>query len=204
MHSLSLRAGRCQWRERVPCCREPNNGNASRIGPTTRTSVDAFATPHASSYALKSTGIQRCYTRRIRPKPRLFFLCPRKNTVFVERTIPDGAKPLSDPANTARFFLETQFPSLMKLATAIAHFDTVFSEVAAATDIAKDIRVWNPNRKYYRVHFGAIRSLLYAIQASRKADLPRPVDAPLRFNLLDPGPLLLRRETTNATRATLA
>ena len=48
----------------------------------------------------------------------------RKNTVFVERTIPDGAKPLSDPASTSRFFLETQFPSLMKLATAIAHFDT--------------------------------------------------------------------------------
>ena len=29
----------------------------------------------------------------------------------------------------------------MKLATAIAHFDAVFSEVAATTDIAKDIRV---------------------------------------------------------------
>ena len=113
----------------------------------------------------------------------------RKNTVFVERTIPDGAKPLSDRANTARFFLETQFPSLMKLATAIAHFDTVFSEVAAATDIAKDIRVWNPNLKYYRVHFGAIRTVFYAIQASRKLDLPRPADAPRRFDLLDPGPL---------------
>ena len=121
----------------------------------------------------------------------------RKNTVFVERTIPDGAKPLSDPANTARFFLETQFPSLIKLATAIAHFDTVFSKVAAATDIAKDIRVWNPNLKYYRVHFGAIRTLLYAIQASRKLDLPRPDDAPQRFDLLDPGPLPVRRAAAN-------
>ena len=116
----------------------------------------------------------------------------RKNTIFVARTIPDGAKPLSDPANTAQFFLETQFPPLMKLATAIAHFDTVFSEVAAATDIAKDIRVWNPNLKYYRGHFGAIRTVLYAIQASRKLDLPRPDDAPQRFDLLDPGPLPLR------------
>ena len=92
----------------------------------------------------------------------------RKNTVFVKRTIPDGSKPLSDSANTGRFFLETQFPGLLKLATAIAHFDSVFCEVAAATEIAKDIRVWNPNLKYYRVHFGAIRTVLYAIQASRK------------------------------------
>ena len=128
----------------------------------------------------------------------------RKNTVFVERTIPDGAKPLSDPANTARFFLETQFPSLMKLATAIAHFDTVFSEVAAATDIAKDIRVWNPNLKYYRIHFGAIRTVLYAIQASRKLDLPRPDDAPQRFDLLDPGPLPIRKASPNDHPSTAA
>ena len=87
---------------------------------------------------------------------------------------------------------ETQFPSLMKLATAIAHFDAVFSEVAAATDIAKHIRVWNPNLKCYRVHFGAIRTVLYAIQASRKLDLARPDDAPHRYDLLDPRPLPLR------------
>ena len=31
----------------------------------------------------------------------------RKNDRFVHRTIPDGAKRLSDPANTGRFFLET-------------------------------------------------------------------------------------------------
>ena len=49
----------------------------------------------------------------------------RKIDRFVQRTIPDGAKPLSDPGNTGRFFLETQFPVLMKLATAIAHFDNV-------------------------------------------------------------------------------
>ena len=102
----------------------------------------------------------------------------RKNDRFVKRTIPDGAKPLSDPANTGRFFLETQFPALIKLATAIANFDSVFAEVAAATEIAKDIRVWNPNLKDYRVHFGAIRAILYAVQASRKLDLPRPIDAP--------------------------
>ena len=35
----------------------------------------------------------------------------RKNDRFVQRTIPDGARPLSDPATTARFFLETQFPA---------------------------------------------------------------------------------------------
>ena len=124
--------------------------------------------------------------------------------MFVERTSPDGAKPLSDPENTARFFLDTQFPSLMKLATAIAHFDTVFSEVAAATDIAKDIRVWNPNLKYYRVHFGAIRTVLYAIQTSRKLDLPRPFDAPRRFDLLDPGALPVRKAVPNDDPSTAA
>ena len=117
----------------------------------------------------------------------------RKNDRFVQRNIPDGAKPLSDPATTARFFLETQFPALMKLATAIAHFDSVFAEVAAATEIAKDIRAWNPNLRYYRLHFGAIRTVLYAIQASRLLDLPRPGDAPRRFDLIDPGPLPGRR-----------
>ena len=60
----------------------------------------------------------------------------RKNDRWVQRAIPDGAKPLHDPATTARFFLETQFPALMKLGTAIAHFDNVFAEVAAATEIA--------------------------------------------------------------------
>ena len=113
----------------------------------------------------------------------------RKNDRWVQRSIPDGAKPLSDPATTARFFLETQFPALMKLGTAIAHFDSVFAEVAAATEVAKDVRAWNPNLRYYRVHFGAIRSILYAVQASRKLDLPRPTDAPQRFDLLDSGPL---------------
>ena len=124
----------------------------------------------------------------------------RKNDRFVQRTIPDGAKPLSDPATTARFFLETQFPALMKLGTVIAHFDSVFAEVAAATEIAKDVRVWNPNLRYYRVHFGAIRSILYAVRASRKLDLPRPADAPQRFDLLDPGPLPAQRaaDGTNA------
>ena len=52
----------------------------------------------------------------------------RKNDRWVQRAIPDGTKPLSDPATTARFFLETQFPALMKLGTAIAHFDSVFAE----------------------------------------------------------------------------
>ena len=122
----------------------------------------------------------------------------RKNDRWVHRAIPDGAKPLSDPATTARFFLETQFPALMKLGTAIAHFDTVFAEVAAATEIAKDVRAWNPNLRYYRVHFGAIRSILYAVQASRKLDLPRPADAPRRFDLMDPGPLPAHK-ATNAT-----
>ena len=112
----------------------------------------------------------------------------RKNDRWVQRAIPHGPS-LSDPATTARFFLETQFPALMKLATAIAHFDSVFAEVAAATEVAKDVRVWNPNLRYYRVHFGAIRSVLYAIQASRKLDLPRPADAPKRFDLMDPGAL---------------
>ena len=65
----------------------------------------------------------------------------RKNTVFVERTIPDGAKPPSNPVNTARFIRETQFPSLMKLATAIAHFDTVFSEVAVAPTLPRTFRI---------------------------------------------------------------
>ena len=116
----------------------------------------------------------------------------RKNDRWVQRAIPDGAKPLSDPATTARFFLETQFPALMKLGTAIAHFDSVFAEVAAATEVAKDVRAWNPNLRYYRVHFGAIRTVLYAIQASRKIDLPRPTDAPQRFDLLDPAPLPTR------------
>ena len=119
----------------------------------------------------------------------------RKNDRFVQRAIPDGAKPLSDPATTARFFLETQFPALMKLATAIAHFDSVFGEVAAATEIAKDIRLWNANLRYYRVHFGAIRSILYAVQASRKLDLPRPVDAPQRFDLMESGALPARQAT---------
>ena len=119
----------------------------------------------------------------------------RRNDRWVRRTIPDGTKPLSDPATTARFFLETQFPALMKLGTAIAHFDSVFAEVAAATEIAKDVRVWNPNLRYYRVHFGAIRSILYAVQASRKLDLPKPLDGPLRFDLLDPGPLPTRKAT---------
>ena len=122
----------------------------------------------------------------------------RKNERWVERTIPDGAKPLYDPATTARFFLETQFPALMKLGTAIAHFDSVFAEVAAATEIAKDVRVWNPNLRYYRVHFGAIRSILYAVQASRKLDLARPADAPQRFDLLEPGPLPSRRAADSA------
>ncbi len=120
----------------------------------------------------------------------------RKNDRWVQRAIPDGAKPLSDPATTARFFLETQFPALMKLGTAIAHFDSVFAEVAAATEVAKDVRAWNPNLRYYRVHFGAIRSILYAVQASRKLDLPRPTDAPQRFDLLDPGALPGRNTNT--------
>lgn len=117
----------------------------------------------------------------------------RKNERWVQRAVPDGAKPLADPATTARFFLETQFPALMKLGTAIAHFDSVFAEVAAATEVAKDVRAWNPNLRYYRVHFGAIRSILYAVQASRKLDLPRPADAPQRFDLLDPRPLPARQ-----------
>ena len=121
----------------------------------------------------------------------------RKNDRFMKRNIPDGAKPLSDPATTARFYLETQFPALMKLATAIAHFDSVFSEVAAATEISKDVRVWNPNLRYYRVRFGAIRTILYAVQASRKLDLPRPTDAPIRFNLMDPGTLPAQRRADN-------
>ena len=116
----------------------------------------------------------------------------RKNDRWRQRAIPDGAKPLSDPATTARFFLETQFPALMKLGTAIAHFDSVFAEVAAATEVAKDVRVWNPNLRFYRLHFGAIRSILYAVQGSRKLDLPRPTDAPQRFDLLNPGPLPAR------------
>ena len=92
----------------------------------------------------------------------------------------------------------------MKLATAIAHFDSVFAEVAAATEIAKDVRVWNPNLRYYRGHFGAIRAILYAVQASCKLDLPRPIDAPQRFDLLDPGPLPGRKADagTHASRAT--
>ncbi|MXY57332.1 MAG: hypothetical protein F4Y41_13225 [Gammaproteobacteria bacterium] len=122
----------------------------------------------------------------------------RKNDRWVQRAIPDGAKPLADPATTARFFLETQFPALMKLGTAIAHFDSVFAEVAAATEVAKDVRLWNPNLRYYRVHFGAIRSILYAVQASRKLDLPRPADAPQRFDLMDPGPLPARKATNTA------
>lgn len=116
----------------------------------------------------------------------------RKNDRWVQRAIPDGTKPVSDPATTARFFLETQFPALMKFATAIAHFDSVFAEVAAATEVAKDVREWNPNLRYYRVHFGAIRTVLYAIQASRKIDLPRPDDAPDRFDLTNTGPLPVR------------
>ena len=125
----------------------------------------------------------------------------RKNDRWVQRTIPDGTRPLSDPATTARFFLETQFPALMKLGTAIAHFDSVFAEVAAATEVAKDVRAWNPNLRYYRVHFGAIRSTLYAIQASRKLDLPRPADAPQRFDLLDHGPLPARKARAEVRRA---
>ena len=123
----------------------------------------------------------------------------RKNDRWVQRAIPDGAKPLSDPATTARFFLETQFPALMKLGTAIAHFDSVFAEVAAATEVAKDVRAWNPNLRYYRVHFGAIRTVLYAVQASRKIDLPRPTDTPQRFNLLDPATLPTRAATASPT-----
>ena len=125
----------------------------------------------------------------------------RKNDRWVQRTIPDGVKPLSDPATAARFFLETQFPALMKLATAIAHFDSVFAEVTAATEVAKDVRAWNPNLRYYRVHFGAIRSILYAVQASRKLDLPRPADAPKRFDLIDPGPLPARKATNASNSA---
>ena len=128
----------------------------------------------------------------------------RKNERFVQRNIPDRAKPLSDPATTAHFFLETQFPGLMKLATAITHFDSVFAEVAAATEIAKDVRVWNPNLRYYRVHFAALRAILYAVQASRKLDLPRPLDAPQRFDLLDAGSLPARKAAvaTGTSRAT--
>ena len=92
----------------------------------------------------------------------------------------------------------------MKLATAIAHFDSVFAGVAASTEVAKDVRVWNPNLRYYRVHFGAIRSILYAVQASRKLDLPRPTDAPHRFDLLDPGPLPGRRSTNVSDAAPAA
>ena len=128
----------------------------------------------------------------------------RKNDRWVQRAIPDGAKPLSDPATTARFFLETQFSALMKLGTAIAHFDSVFAEVAAATEVAKDIRLWNPNLRYYRVHFGAIRSILYAVQASRKLDLPKPTGAPRRFDLIDPGPLPARRATNVSDAAPAA
>ena len=75
--------------------------------------------------------------------------------------------------------------------------------VAAATEIAKDVRVWNPNLRYYRVHFGAIRSILYALQASRKVDLPRPADAPQRFDLMDTGPLPARKAAadTDITQA---
>ena len=56
----------------------------------------------------------------------------RKNDRWIQCTIPDGAKPLSDPATTARFYLQTQFSALMKLGTGIAHFDSVFAEVAVA------------------------------------------------------------------------
>ena len=87
--------------------------------------------------------------------------------------------------------------------TAIAHFDRVFAEVAAATEIAKDVRAWNPNLRYHRVHFGAIRSILYAVQASGKLDLPRPPGAPQRLDLMDPGPLPARKATdvSDAARA---
>ena len=99
-----------------------------------------------------------------------------KNTVFMERTIPTARSPCRIP----------------QIRGTSSSFDTVFCEVAAATEIAKDIRVWNPNLGYYRVHFGAIRALLYAIQASRKIDVPAPPDAQQRFNLLDPGLLPVR------------
>ena len=90
----------------------------------------------------------------------------------------------------------------MKIGTAIAHFDSVFAEVAAATEVAKDIHAWNPNLRYYRAHFGAIRTVFYAIQASRKIDLPRPHDAPHRFDLVDTGPLPLRGLTARVESAT--
>ena len=78
----------------------------------------------------------------------------------------------------------------------------MFAEVAAATEVAKDVRVWNPNLRYYRVHFGAIRTVLYAIQASRKIDLPRPHDAPHRFDLVDAGPLPLHGLTARVESPT--
>ena len=83
----------------------------------------------------------------------------------------------------------------MKLGMAIAHFDSVFAEVADATEISKDAGVWNPNLRYYRLDFGALRSILYAVQASRKLGLPQPADAPQRFDLMDPGPLTDRKAT---------
>ena len=112
----------------------------------------------------------------------------RKNDRWVQRAIPDGAKPLSDPATTARFFLETQFPALMKLGTAIAHFDSVFAEVAAATEIAKDVRVWNPESQVLP------RPLRRnTLDPLRRAGVPKArsaatsADAPQRFDLIDPG-----------------
>ena len=51
-------------------------------------------------------------------------------------------------------------------------------------------------------HFGSIRTVLYAIQASRKLDLPHPDDAPQRFDLLDPGPLPSRKAAPNEDPST--
>ena len=112
-----------------------------------------------------------------------------KNNEFADRFLPVGTAPLYDHTTASVFKLESQIPSLMAFATAIAVFDRCFLEAIAITEVARDTNQWNHHFDAWKRMHGRIRNLLYAIVSTRKLGLPHPEDAPDRFTLMDLGPL---------------
>ena len=113
----------------------------------------------------------------------------RRNHRWIQTFLPVGTRPLYDQTAWPHYVLHTQFPGLMKLATAIAAYDRVLLEAGASVQVARDMRLHNPHLADYKPFFARIRAVLYAIHNTRKLGLPRPADAPAHYRLDNYGDL---------------
>lgn len=113
----------------------------------------------------------------------------RRNHRWIQAFLPAGTRPLYDQTAWPHYVLHTQFPGLMKLATAIAFYDRVVLEAGASVQVGRDMRRHNPHLADYKTFFARIRDVLYAIHNTRKLGLPRPADAPSHYSLNDYGDL---------------